>query len=179
MTKNKSKPLALLIAAMLFGSMSYAQSVYFKFTDGTSISYLLNDVQKKTITGSEISIWLTDGTIYNWQLNQLDYYNYEPDLITAVREPFQLQPLQLFPNPAQEKISIAFNLYQKEKTLAEISSVEGKLLHTLELVDVKQGQNSIDWNLRTASGQKLSQGTYILRLISSHISISKKFVVSE
>jgi hypothetical protein len=63
--------------------------------------------------------------------------------------------------------------------LAEISSVEGKLLHTLELDDVKQGQNSIDWNLRTASGQKLSQGTYILRLISSHISISKKFVVSE
>ena len=156
-----------------------AQSVYFRFTDGSERSYLLEDIRKKTFVGNQMSVWLTDGTTYNWQQNQIDFYNYEPDLITTSHSNAKLQPLLLFPNPAKDKLTISFYLYHGENMVFEISSIDGKLLQSIDENNWKEGQNSFDWDLKTSNGQKLPNGEYILRLRTSHLCISKPFIVSE
>lgn len=154
MTKNKSKPIALLGAAMLMGTMSYAQSIApqsvnssgtkmsqangsLSFTVGELVVLSQTDSQGNTLGGgftagatlTTVSIQKTDATVLD---------------------------VKVYPNPTSELVNIQINHSTLEQVLVTITDLQGKEVYSGKYAGIS---NVIGIN--TAS---YATGTYVLSL---------------
>jgi hypothetical protein len=154
MTKNKSKPIALLGTAMLMGTMSYAQSITpqsvnsggtkmtqangsLSFTVGELVVLNLTDSQGNTLGGgftagatlTTASIQETDATVLN---------------------------VSIFPNPTSDLINIRINHSSIGQVVVSITDLQGK-----EVYNGKYAGISNTIRINTAA---FAPGTYVLSL---------------
>ena len=81
--------------------------------------------------------------------------------------------IELYPNPASEKIEIQFTAKQAGEVKIEVISVAGNKVKEVK-TDFTLSDNRIEINLADIPG-----GVYFLRVTSSKGSYSKKFVVAK
>lgn len=132
---------------------------------GTVVSGYVNPFKG---TATDLGAYELGGTPWTAGVNAIEDTG-EP-LSTADYFSFKTS-LKLYPNPAKELIRIGFqNSTNEEIVSIKIYSLTGKLVKT------------IDQNLKQQSGdisiavQDLSNGSYLLKLISSHGSYTGKFI---
>lgn len=79
--------------------------------------------------------------------------------------------MNLYSNPAEDQISVAINLPQAGEFVLEITDINGKLVRSVPLNKYPGGINIVSIPV-----EDLSQGMYILNLISPRFTASKKFI---
>jgi hypothetical protein len=158
MTKNKSKPLALLGVAMLMGTMSYAQSIApqsvnssgtkmsqangsLSFTVGELLVLSQTDSQGNTLGGG----FTAGATLTTVSIQETD---------AAVLD------LSVFPNPTSDLVNIRINHSSIDQVLVSITDLQGKEVYSGLYAGVS---NTIGIN--TAS---YAPGTYVLSLKSNN-----------
>ncbi len=84
-----------------------------------------------------------------------------------------------FPNPCSDSTTIRFPLITKEEVKIIIYDINGKIIwtKTINQADAQIGVNYIVWNLVNDSGQVVSNGTYICKIITKNKVITKKIAV--
>ena len=154
MTKNKSKPIALLGAAMLMGTISYAQSIApqsvnsggikmtqangsLSFTVGELVILSQTDSQGNTLGGGFTSgATLTTVSIQEADATVLD--------------------VKVYPNPTTELVNIQINHSAIDQVVVTITDLQGK-----EVYNGKYAGISNVIGINTASYET---GTYVLSL---------------
>jgi hypothetical protein len=76
----------------------------------------------------------------------------------------------LYPNPAKDYVSIAFDIKQKGNATIQITDISGKTVQTLQTKELFAGRHEI--NITTG---RLNSGTYILQLFSGNGKVVKLF----
>lgn len=127
MTKNKSRPIALLAAGLLWAGLAQAQeSANAAGGDATgsggSVAYSIGQVVYTTNTG-------TDGSVA-----QGVQQAYEISLVTNINEAFLAISLTAFPNPTTENLSLQISDYNNEKLSYELTDMQGKVMRNGEIV---------------------------------------------
>lgn len=84
-----------------------------------------------------------------------------------------------YPNPCSDKTTIRFSLDKSVEVKIIISDAAGNVVwhKILSSAETRPGINSIDWNLVNDSGVSVSNGVYILKVISGDVVINKKIAV--
>jgi hypothetical protein len=154
MTKNKTKPITLLIAAMLMGTMSYAQSIAPQSVNsgGTkmsqsngSLSFTLGELMVLSQTdsdGNTLSGGFTAGaTLTTVSIQETD---------AAVLD------VKVYPNPTTELVNIQINHSSLDQVVVTITDLQGKEVYIGKYAGIS---NVIGIN--TAS---YATGTYVLNL---------------
>jgi len=154
MTKNKSKPLALLGVAMLMGTMSYAQSIApqsvnssgtkmsqtngsLSFTVGELVVLSQTDSQGNTLGGGfTAGATLTTVSIQETDASVLD--------------------LSVFPNPTSDLVNIRINHSRIEQVVISITDLQGK--------EVYNGRHAGVSNTIGINTSAYASGTYVLSL---------------
>lgn len=163
----------MLIAALLivlpFSSFCQ-QFVFFKFTDGSSGLYPLQQVKKLGFEGNGLKLQLKDGTEYSWQLSAIDHYKYT-DIITAKEEastaadPWQVE---VFPNPSDGRQVLRFRLQPSGSAEVKVVDLAGRQVFSQHYDKLPAGQQEIRLNWPA-----VKPGTYRMQLTSKQFSVSK------
>ena len=167
---------AILLAGILLvlPLSSYCQEfLYFRFTDGTSGLYPLQQVKKLGFENSGLKLQLSDGTEYAWELSAIDHYKYT-DIITSANEnnpsadPWQVL---IFPNPSDGKQYLRFRLPAAGNAEVKVHDQTGKLIFRQDLDKLSAGQQEISLNWPA-----VKPGSYRMQLKSKQFSVSKPII---
>ncbi len=173
MTKNKSKPIALLFAAMLLGIMSFAQSIHFNYTDGTNTSYNLEDVRKITFDADVMNLYLWDGSVFAWNVSTIGYYQYDESSLNVEEwlNNANAWGVVIFPNPTSTNLNVRYNLPKEDVITIALYDMQGKLVLDKNLGKLSPGehQESLDVN-------NLPKSTYVCHINGRHQSFTKSII---
>jgi hypothetical protein len=173
MKKNKSKPWTLLVVAMLMGTMSFAQSIHFNYTDGTNAAYNLVDIRKVTFDADVMNLHLLDGSVYAWNVSTIGYYQYDESSVSALNllNNANAWEVNVYPNPTSTSLNISFNLPQADEVLIHLYDTQGKLISEKKIGKKESGkyQEVIDLT-------NIPQGTYVCRIQGKHNAITKQII---
>ena len=137
MTKNTCppfgvipKPIALLVSAMLIGTMSFAQSIHFNYTDGTNASYNLEDVRKITFYADVMNLHLLDGSVYAWNVSTIGHYEYDETSLNLNEwiSAANAWEVSVYPNPTSTDLHVRFNLPKEDEISIALYDMQGKLI---------------------------------------------------
>ena len=82
-----------------------------------------------------------------------------------------------YPNPFNPATTIKFNVAKSAHVKLEIYSLEGKRVKTLFNRHFNAGQYSVNWDGTDFSGERVSSGTYFIRLVAGEYRNVKKAVL--
>jgi len=84
-----------------------------------------------------------------------------------------------YPNPCSEKTTIRFSLDKNTEVKILITDANGNAVwqKILSPAETRVGINNIEWNLVNDSGNRVSNGVYILKVISGDVVVNKKIAV--
>jgi hypothetical protein len=173
MKKNKLKPWTLLVATLLMGTMSFAQSIHFNYTDGTNAAYNLVDIRKVTFDADVMNLHLLDGSIYAWNVSTIGYYQYDESSVSALNllNNANAWEVNVYPNPTSTSLNISFNLPQADVISINLFDTQGKLVSEKQIGKKESGkyQEVIDLT-------NIPQGTYVCRIAGKHNTITKQII---
>ncbi|MBK9097974.1 MAG: T9SS type A sorting domain-containing protein [bacterium] len=84
---------------------------------------------------------------------------------------------QNYPNPFNPTTSVKFEVPVDSKVLIKIYDILGREIKTLFNDEVQRGQYTMEWNGLDESGNQMSSGTYIYRMIANEFVQSKKMLL--
>ena len=148
MTKNKSRPLAMLLAGLLWASMAQAQeSVNASGGDATSsggtVAYSVGQLVYTTNTSSS-------GTVSQGVQQAYEIYS------VGIKETELNISLSVFPNPTADNLTLQISDYNNEKLSYQLFDLQGKLLNN--------GQVTAQQTLINTSS--LSPATYFINVVN-------------
>jgi hypothetical protein len=173
MSKNKSRPIVMLVLALLFTLGLNAQSMFFNYTDGTNATYNLQDVRKVTFDQDVMNLHLLDGSIYAWNVSTIGHYQYDETIVNTQEWLNQANAWQVrvFPNPSSTVLNVRFQLPKEEKVSIALIDLQGKLLLEKNLENKAAGEYQ---EILDLTG--LSKGTYICRISGQQNTITKQVI---
>jgi hypothetical protein len=154
MTKNKSKSIALLGAAMLMGSISYAQSIATQSVNSAGVKMTQANGSLSFTVGELVVLSQTDS-----QGNTLGGGFTAGATLTTVsiqETDAAVLDVKVYPNPTTELVNIQINHSTIDQVLVTISDLQGKEVYSGKYAGIS---NVIGIN--TAS---YATGTYLLSL---------------
>jgi hypothetical protein len=173
MTKNKSKPIALLGMIMLFTFGLRAQSFHFNYTDGTNASYNLADVRKITFDADLMNLHFLDGTVYAWNVSTIGYYQYDESSLNVQEwlNKANAWEVVIFPNPTSTNLNVSYNLPKEDVITIALYDMQGKLVLDKNLGKLSPGehQESLDVS-------NLPKSTYVCHINGRHQSVNKSII---
>lgn len=91
--------------------------------------------------------------------------------------PASFELAQNYPNPFNPTTTISFTVPQAQHTSLEIYNIVGQKVRTLVDEFTEAGTYTVDWNADSESGQQVSSGIYLYRLISGEQKQVKKMTL--
>lgn len=84
-----------------------------------------------------------------------------------------------YPNPCSDITTIRFSLDKSTEVKIIITDTSGNVVwhRILSSAETRAGINNVEWNLVNDSGNKISNGVYILKVISGDVVVNKKIAV--
>ncbi len=160
--------LPLLLLSAFFTN---AQSIYFSFTDGTQAAYNIADVRNITFTGDVMNLNKTDGSTVAWNVSTIGNYRYEEGTVGATTIENTAEVL-IYPNPAQGKVNISYQLPVADVVSIGIYDLQGKAVKTWASEAKDAGEHELLWQ-----AEDLPKGSYVLRLSTAKGSFSKTIIL--
>lgn len=146
------------------------QFIFFRFTDGSSGIYPLQQVKKIGFEGTGLKLQLKDGTEYTWQLSAIDHYKYT-DITTSSEEansaadPWQVQ---VFPNPSDGRQTLRFWLPASGQAEVQVVDLAGRLVFRQQYDKLPAGQQEIRLNWPA-----VKPGSYRMQLSTKQFFVNK------
>jgi hypothetical protein len=154
MTKNKSKPIALLGVAMLMGTMSYAQSIAPQSVNSSGAKMSQSNGSLSFTVGELVVLNLTDS-----EGNTLGGGFTAGATITTVgiqETDATVLDVSVFPNPTSDLVNIRINHSTIEQVVVFITDLQGKEVYNGIYAGIS---NTIGINT-----SEYAPGTYLLSL---------------
>ena len=173
MTKNKSKPLAMLGITMLFAVGLRAQSIHFNYTDGTNASYNLEDVRKITFDANLMNLHLLDGSVYGWNVSTIGDYQYNESSLNVQEwlNSANAWEVVIFPNPTSTNLNLRYNLPKDDEITIALFDMQGKLILQKSLGKQVSGEQQ-----QTLDVSNLHEGSYVCRIKGQHQTVTKTVI---
>ncbi len=101
------------------------------------------------------------------------------DKVSVFAEKLSDKNVYNYPNPCTDKTTIRFSMDKNSEVKIVISDANGSQVwqKTLSSAETRIGINNVEWNLVNDSGIKVSNGVYILKVISGDTIVVKKIAV--
>ena len=159
MTKNKSRPMALLAAGLLWASLVQAQQATNASGgdatgSGGTLAYSVGQVVYTTNTGSTGSV--AQGVQQSYIFSTL-----------GIEETALNISLTAFPNPTTENITLQISDYNNEKLLYQLFDMQGKQLSNGQIV---AQQTQLNMN-------SLPAATYFVNVVNQENKIVQSFKI--
>ena len=108
----------------------------------------------------------------NMYIDNINIYAGSPsdNVVSGIDETPQMYGVNLYPNPADEEVTLSFNSINTQEVTVAIQDVFGKTIQSHQLL----AQNGS--NLVFLDTQKLAAGTYFVRLMNGATPINLKFI---
>jgi PKD repeat protein len=108
----------------------------------------------------------------NLYLDNINIYSGSPsdNVVSGIDETLQMNGVNLYPNPADEEVTLSFNSINTQAITVAIQDVFGKTIQSHNIL----AQNGS--NLVFLDTQKLAAGTYFVSLINGGTPVTIKFV---
>ncbi len=160
----------LFLAFLLHSSISAsAQQLYFYMNDASVQIYTLEEVTRMDFEANQLRLHLSDQSVVNLALDDLNYYRYLPDGVTQISEADRPE-LRFYPNPADQELNLRFNLPESGQTGdVRLHNLKGEVVMVQELNSSAKGEAKLDLS-------KLPAGQYFCTLRSGKTVISKAFM---
>jgi len=171
--KRFPSKILLLVAALLAGTVCFAQSIYFNYTDGTEASYALADVRKITFDNDVMNLHFVDGSLYSWNVSTIGYYQYDESQVN-VREwlnQANAWEVSVYPNPTDARLNLQFNVPVADVVSLSFHDAQGKLILEKKLGALPTGVHNEALDLGP-----LPQGIYVCRIAGRQYSVTKQIV---
>ena len=161
MTKNKSRPLAMLMAGLLWAGFAQAQeSANSSGGDATgssgTVAYSVGQVVYTTNTGSNGSVAL--GVQHAYEIFTIGIKETELNI-----------SLTAFPNPTTENLTLQISDYNNEKLSYQLFDMQGKQLSNGQIV---AQQTQIDMN-------SLPTATYFVNIVNQENKKVQSFKINK
>jgi hypothetical protein len=167
-----SKLLLTTIGFLTFSCVSYAQNIYFKFTNGSTATYSINDIRNITFKGDTMNLLKRDGTVQNWSISTVGNYRY--DAATSVSNSIVSNTkFKIFPNPFYGSLTILYDLSSADMVKIEILDMIGRTVKRWPPIFKSSGNHQLVWNSGDDRGNAVSAGTYVCRVSTSKGIVSK------
>jgi len=88
-----------------------------------------------------------------------------------------IHSVSLAPNPARHEVNIRFTLNHSMDVSVQVYNIAGQNLRTLIDEHLNAGMHTISWDGHDDNGSALSSGTYIIRVCTDDIVISRTVVL--
>lgn len=155
-----------------------AQTVFFHFTNGTTLSYYVDEVRKLTFEGDQQVLWLNDETQYEWNVSTIGHYDFDQTVgVAHIASGTQPIPLRLYPNPSDGHVTIEFGLDQPDRIVIEVHDIQGKLVRPLGNREWPSGNQQLTWDGLDEQGARVAAGTYMVRIRSAANSTTRQVVM--
>jgi hypothetical protein len=171
------KSIYILICLISIISTGNTQSVFFKFTDGTTASYVISDLQNFTYSGNTMIVKRKNGTTVTYNRSSIAKYRY--DATTSVRDynVINSAEVRIYPNPFRGSVRIRYELLAAEQVSVEILDMSGRSIKKWPTAKRTPGSYEVIWQPGDANGQAVPSGTYICRIQTSKGTVSKMMVM--
>lgn len=172
------QPKIFLISAGFFISASvHAQNLFFKFTDGTSATYTVDEVRKLTFTGNEMVLLKKEGTTVSWNTSTI--VNYRFDATTSITDAERINNIEvkIYPNPFKGVVRIRYELPVADKVSIDIIDMQGRNIRNWSQTQKPAGAHELLWQTSDNGSQVIPSGTYICRITTTKGSVSKMMVM--
>ena len=112
---------------------------------------------------------------YYLEVTELDgtVSRFGPSEVVVPRAASELTLSDPFPNPADETLTIHYELTQNGSVELNIYDLSGRLVETLVSGEQTAGRHSVNWDSSTSA-----TGVYLLRLEANGETITKRAVIS-
>ena len=113
---------------------------------------------------------LTEAGKYTYRLRQVDFnghYEYSKGVLVEVGVPAKFEVFQNYPNPFNPSTTIKYGLPAAANVTIKIYDMLGQEVKTLVSEYKNAGTFSVRWNGVNNSGDRVSGGTYICRVVSA------------
>jgi flagellar hook assembly protein FlgD len=168
----------LLLLTLAFGPLlAQAQSVFFHFTDGSTVSYPITDVRSTDFEGGNMRVFLWDGTSYSWSMSSLTNYQFNDVATTVPEANTTLSPLELFPNPTSGEVTIGFEVHGEGEVRVEVLDLRGATVRVVHQGKLPQGAQRLRWDGHDAKGQPVASGNYLCRVVQGPRAATKQVIV--
>jgi hypothetical protein len=160
----------LLLLLSPFQVFSQQEAIQINFTDNSTISFLLDDVQKLDFTEDQMRLHQSDGMVLSWDFDFINYYTYIEETVTENKS-VQAKSLDMkvYPNPALYDLRVSFDILDKQDARLSVMSLDGKIMESRVLQGASKGNVLIDISAYPA-------GQYILGLEGTTFKLSKSFI---
>jgi hypothetical protein len=154
------------------------QNVHFSFTDGTQQSYALLNVRRTTFTDDVMSLHLTDGTIYSWNVSTIGHYVFDELTTTGSELPNStLAPMKVYPNPTTGRLSVEYALEADAPVTLQVQDVHGRTVRQMDLGLQSSGPHTAQWDGNDTDGSPMAAGTYLCRISTPRMQMSRTFII--
>lgn len=148
MSKNKFKPLVILLAGVLLTSITKAQqsansSGGNATGSGGTVSYSIGQVEFNSNSGSSGSI--AQGVQHAYEI-----------FTVGINETTLNISLTAFPNPTTDNLTLQINDYKNEKLTYQLFDIQGKLITNGQVISTQTKINTIS----------LQSATYFIHLVN-------------
>ncbi len=171
------RSIPLLAATLLMACISKAQSVTYRFTDGSVVSHAVTEVRSTDFAGTAMRVFLWDGTIYTWDLSSLAHYQFA-DISTAVPGGDQgLAPLLVHPNPTSGEVRIGLTSSGTDEVQVMVLDLRGGEVRRVHQGPLAAGAHQFVWDGRDAQGQPVADGNYLVRVVQGPRAATRQVIV--
>ena len=159
MTNIKSRPLALLVAGMLWAGLAQAQESVNAFGgdatgSGGTVAYSIGQIVYTSNTGSAGNV--DQGVQHAYEIFTVDINETELNI-----------SLVAFPNPTTENLTLQISDYNNERLSYQLYDIQGKLLRNKQIM---AQQTQINMN-------SLPSATYFVHIVNQKNKIIKSFTI--
>ena len=166
-----------LLSLTLLPAALSAQTVFFNFTDGSTVSYPITDVRSTDFEGGNMRVFLWDGTSYSWSMSSLANYQFNASATGVQEATTALTPLELFPNPTSGEVTIGFEVHGDGEVSVEVLDLRGALVRVVHRGKLPSGSQRLRWDGHDAKGQPVASGNYLCRVVQGPRSATKQVIV--
>jgi hypothetical protein len=167
----------LLLALACTPLLAQAQSVFFHFTDGSTVSYPITDLRSTDFEGGNMRVFLWDGTTYSWSMSSLTNYQFNANATSVAEANTTLSPLELYPNPTSGEVTIGFEVHGEGEVSVEVLDLRGGLVRVVHQGKLPQGTQRLRWDGHDAKGQPVASGNYLCRVVQGPRAATKQVIV--
>ncbi len=151
--------LLLLFAITLLPTGMSAQELIVNFAAGGASAYATEEIRSITFPENDMRITLQDGTEIDIDIADIASYQFDTGLSSEDAEGAE-SALTIFPNPASERVQIAYTGKAETELQIDILDGTGRLAETV-YQGAHHGRTEVIWQPRG-----LAKGNYLCRLIA-------------
>ncbi|MBX2948085.1 MAG: T9SS type A sorting domain-containing protein [Crocinitomicaceae bacterium] len=166
----KNKNYYLLFLLMVISTFTFGQNLIVTLNNSNTEVFPVADIQSIKFGAEEMILYELNGTANTWSIDDIDNYAFEETV--GINEIFQViqEKLNIYPNPATDKLTVNFESNSSEKITISILDVKGS-----EVAQIFEGIHNevtqIEWFV---NGQP---GTYFCKIKTTTKTITKPIII--